>query len=221
MIKAVIFDLDGTLSDTLSTIAHYGNIALNHCGLPSVNVDEYKYFAGDGKKVLIRRMLEFHNSYSDELFEKVEKKYDTEYENNVLLKTSAFEGISELLQALKKSGIKLAVLSNKPDNVTAMIVDMMFPDIFDICFGKKENIEKKPHPEGVNIILKELGVKASESLFVGDTNVDIQTAKNSNMLSIGVLWGFRDFNELKSEGADFIVKSPDEILEIILKIENE
>lgn len=217
MIKAVIFDLDGTLSDTLSTIAHFGNLALTYCGFSSIDTEKYKYFAGNGKKVLIQRMLEYLEEYSEDNFNKVEKKYDFEYEKDVLFDTKPFDGICDLLDNLKKNGIKLAVLSNKPDNVAVAGIKQLYGDIFDVLHGKMDNIPAKPSADGVKLVLEELGVTADECIFVGDTNVDIETAKNSDILSIGVLWGFRDYNELSNAGADYIVNTPDEIFQIIFK----
>ena len=221
MIKAVFFDLDGTISDTLSTIAHYGNSALVFNGLEPINEDEYKYFAGNGKKVLLKRMLEFSSSYTDEMYDKVEKKYDYEYEKNPVGFTKPFPEIPKLLTQLKAKNMKLIVLSNKPDNVTADSVSKLYPNTFDICWGKKDSYPAKPDAKSTLEIMNTLNLTANECLFIGDTYVDMETGKNAGMKTIGVLWGFRDFDELKNAGADYIISKPHEILEIILKIENE
>ena len=221
MIKAVIFDLDGTISDTISTITHYCNVTLKYCGFEPIGEDKIKYFVGDGKKKLIHRLIGYYNADTPQMFEKAEKKYDSEYERDVVYETKPFDGICSLISELRKNGLKTAVLSNKPDNVTVMITDIMFKGLFDVCHGKREGIDTKPNPQGALLTAEELGVKPTECVFVGDTNVDIFTAKNSDMISIGVLWGFRDFDELKNAGADHIVNKPNEILDIILKIENK
>lgn len=221
MIKAVIFDLDGTVLDTLSTIAHFGNLALEHFGFDAIETEKYKYFAGDGKVQLIHRMLKYHDADNEETFNKVEAKYDKEYEADPVYTTKPFFGIVTELEKLKQRGIKLAILSNKPDNVTVMVAKKIFGDLFDIIHGKRENIGKKPDPEGTKLLLDELGAEVSECVFVGDTNVDIYTAKNVGMKSIGVLWGFRDEKELKDAKADYIIEKTDQIYDIILKIENE
>ena len=221
MIKAVIFDLDGTISDTISTITHYCNVTLEYCGFEPIGENKIKYFVGDGKKKLIHRLIGYYNADTPQMFEKAEKKYDSEYERDVVYETKPFDGICSLIAELRKNGLKTAVLSNKPDNVTVMITDIMFKGLFDICHGKREGIDTKPNPQGALLTAEELGVKPTECVFVGDTNVDIFTAKNSDMISIGVLWGFRDFDELKNAGADHIVNKPNEILDIILKIENK
>ncbi len=221
MIKALIFDLDGTICDTLSTIAHYGNMSLEYNGFLPIPQENYKYFAGDGKVILIHRMLKYHNADTEENFQKVEKKYDCEYEKDTIFESKPFDGIEELLLKLKKKGIKTAVLSNKPDNVTVLLVNKILNGLIDVCHGKRDNIPTKPDPEGVFLTIQELGVNIDECLFIGDTNIDINTAKNAGMKSIGVLWGFRDEKELKEAGADYIVSSPSDIYDILLKIENE
>lgn len=221
MIKAVIFDLDGTVLDTLSTIAHFGNLALEYFGFDAIETEKYKYFAGDGKVQLIHRMLQYHNQDNEETFNKVEAKYDKEYEADPIYTTKPFDGIVSELEKLKKRGIKLAILSNKPDNVTVMVAKEIFGDLFDIIHGKRENISKKPDPMGTKLLIDELGAEVSECVFVGDTNVDIYTAKNVGMKSIGVLWGFRDEKELKGAKADYIIEKTDQIYDTILKIENE
>lgn len=221
MIKAVIFDLDGTVSDTISTIAHFGNVALEYCGFPAIDENEYKYFAGDGKVKLLHRALAFYGADTEENFKKVEAKYDREYEADPIFETKPFDGLVCELQKLKNRGTKLAILSNKPDNVTVMVANELFGDLFCIVHGKRENIATKPDPEGANILMDELGVKKEECVFVGDTNVDIRTAKNAGMKSIGVLWGFRDEKELFDAGADYIIEKTSQIFETILKIENE
>lgn len=221
MIKAVIFDLDGTLLDTLSTIAHFGNQALKSCGLNEIDVEKYKYFAGDGKKILLKRMLEYHDVYSETLFVKLEKEYDRGYEGDATFNTKPFEGICDLLLRLKEKGVKLCVCSNKPDNVVNPLVNNVFLGLFDVCYGKKDSLPLKPDPACVFEIMDILNVHAEECLFVGDTNIDIKTAENAGNISVGVLWGFRDYEELSSAGADYIVKNPCEIYDIVLKIENE
>lgn len=221
MIKAVIFDLDGTVSDTLSTIAHFGNLALTHFGFDAIDKEHYKYFAGDGKVMLIHRMLKYHNADTEENFKKVEAKYDSEYEADPIFKTKAFDRLIDELKKMKERGIKLAILSNKPDNVTIMVANEIFGDLFDVVHGKRENFKAKPDSEGTVALMEELEVKAEECVFVGDTNVDIFTAKNVGMKSIGVLWGFRDKEELSSAKADYIIEKTSQMYETILKIENE
>ena len=221
MIKAVLFDLDGTLSDTIHTIAYYGNLALSTHGFPEIPTETYKKLVGNGRDLLIHRMLEYHNADTEENYIKVGKKYDDEYENDVMYLTKPYDGTPELLKDLKKDGIKCAVLSNKPHNVTGPVVELLFgKGTLDLCAGAKQGIPIKPAPDGALEIAKELGLSPEECIFVGDTYVDITTGKNAKMKTIGVLWGFRDEEELKNAGADFIVSHPSEIYDIIKKLSN-
>lgn len=215
MIKTCIFDLDGTLINSLPAIAHFGNTALSAYGFPIHETEKYKYLVGDGAAVLVHRMLGEYDT--DENYKKVKAEYDRLYESDVLYDTFPYDGIKELLSNLKQNGIKIAVLSNKPHNVTSMVVTKLFGEnTFDICFGQRNNIPKKPAPDGALIICKELGCAKDEVIFIGDTNVDIRTGKNAGFTTIGVLWGFRDENELKEANADYIVSSTDKILDIVL-----
>ncbi len=222
MIKAVIFDLDGTVTDTLSTIAYFGNEALRANGLSEIPEQEYKYFAGNGKKVLIERMLEYSDSKSEENFKNTEKIYDDLYESDPIGKTTVFDGIIPLAEKLHEMGIKTAVDSNKPHDVALMVIDKLFPKgSFNNIYGQIDGIPHKPDPTLAIKLSEEFGAKPEECLFVGDTSVDMQTAKAAGMNAVGVLWGFREEEELKSSGADYIIENPIEILDIILKIENE
>lgn len=212
-----IFDLDGTLTDTLSSIAFYCNSALEKSGFSAIQEDNYRYFLGNGRDKLIHRILKFHNADTDENFKKVGADYDKLYESDVICKTTAFDGITDMLGRLKESGVCLAVLSNKPHNVTYAVVKAIFADIFDIVYGQRDNVKLKPDPEGAYIISDEAGVPCESCFFIGDTDNDILTAKNAGMKSIGVLWGFRDREELSGAGADYIVSHPSEIAEIVRK----
>ena len=215
MIKAIIFDLDGTLTDTLATIAHFGNFALESCGLPAIPVNRYRRLVGNGRDLLIHRMLAEHNADTDENYQRVGAIYDREYEADVLYGTKPYAGILPLLDALKSAGLLLCVLSNKPHNVVCGIVDKIFGNRFDIVYGQRTGIPIKPSPEGTLDICRELSLQPSECLFAGDTHIDIETAKNAHMASVGVLWGFRDFAELQTAGADYIIERPAEIAAII------
>lgn len=215
MIKLCIFDLDGTVLDTLSAIAYFGNNALKKCGFPEIDEAHYKYFAGDGRLVLVRRMLDFLNAYTPENHKKVGDLYDFEYEKAPNFKTKPFLDIPMLLNKLKSMGIKIAVLSNKPDNVAQDAIKMFFGDIFDFVQGAVNKVRCKPQPDTTLKICANFNIPPYETLFIGDTNVDILTGKNAKMKTCGVLWGFRDKAELTECGADFIVSTPLEIIEII------
>ena len=217
MTKLCIFDLDGTLMNTIPAISHFGNTALKKFGFPEIEPDRYKILVGNGRDLLIHRMLAEFDADTEENFENVGKAYDAGYEADPLYKTAPYDGILDLLDTLKEKGLTLAVLSNKPDNVTQDVVRLFFGDRFDIIAGQKPGVAPKPDPAGVYAILNELEISAEESFFIGDTYVDISTGKNAGIESIGVLWGFRDEAELTNAGADYIVDKASKILDIILK----
>lgn len=216
MKKLCIFDLDGTLSDTITAIAHFGNLALAEAmNMPPADKEKYKYFVGDGRDVLIHRMLSYYNIDTEDNFIKTRRVYDYHYESDPMYETKAYDGIKELLSALKKSGIKIAVCTNKPDNVAQDVVHTIFGDIFDFIGGVVDGAKTKPAPDTAIRIMETLGISKNDSVFIGDTNIDINTAKNAGIESIGVLWGFRGLSELKDAGADYIVSKPSEIFDIV------
>ena len=215
MIKTVIFDLDGTLSDTIESIKYFANNTLANHGLKTATTEQFKVFVGDGARTLVKRLLKNAGVENDpDLLEKVLYEYNTTYDNDFLYLTKPYDGIPELLKALSEMGIKTAVLSNKPHPTTSKIAEVLFSDHeFDIVCGQKEGIPVKPDPTSVFDIIEKLGADKSECLYIGDTGTDMQTAKNAGLFSIGVLWGFRDESDLKD--ANLIVSHPREILEFI------
>lgn len=215
-IKACIFDLDGTLTDTIRAIAHFGNMALAAYGMDAIPVEDYKIYVGDGRDKLIHRILNAHGQDTPEMFERVRDVYDENYEKDYLYDTDAYDGIRGLLAELKSKGVKIAVCSNKPDNVVHFVVDNIFgKDYFDAVIGVIDGMPTKPNPYTALQIAKSLGAAPSECLFLGDTNVDIFTAKNAGMTSVGVLWGFRGRTELVQAGADYIAETPHVILQLM------
>lgn len=222
MIKAAIFDLDGTLSDTITTIAYYGNSALQNHGFAEIPTEVYKKLVGNGKDILIHRMLDYYGADTEENFAKVCKDYDIGYEKAPLYLTAPYDGTPEAVKTLIENGIKCAVLSNKPDNVTTPIVEELFgKGHFEVCHGARDGVPIKPAPDGAVLTAKEMGFDVTECVFVGDTYVDIQTGKSAGMKTIGVLWGFRDYEELKNAGADFIISHPSEIFDIISSLNKQ
>ena len=217
MIKAAIFDFDGTLMNTLPGIAHFCNLALSEIGLaPIKETEKFGYFVGSGRDVLIHRVLDYYGADSEENFEKVGARYDAEYEKDMLYASVVYPGIPELLKKLRNSGIKIAVLSNKPNDVASGIIEKIFPRCFDIYFGQRQGIPTKPAPDAALGIADFLGAKPGECVFIGDTIVDVTTGKNAGMHTIGVSWGFRKRDEL--EGADSIADAHSEIYNIIFSL---
>lgn len=203
MYKFCVFDMDGTVLNTLDSIAYFGNLALTEAGLSPLPTERYKQLVGDGMKKLILRMItEGGGDVEDKgTLAKMMTVYNSEYEQNPLHLVKVFDGMSELLTRLKTDGVRLAILSNKPDNVTRDIAAEFFPSVFDIVQGQLEGVPTKPDPTALNSILERLGAERENTLYIGDSGVDMQTAKNAGLDSCGVLWGFRSREEIESNGA--------------------
>lgn len=211
--KTIIFDLDGTLIDSLEDIAVCMNQVLKELNLPIHKMEDYKYFVGGGISVLIDNALK---GYSNEIKEEATKKFKVIYDQKLHSKTKPYDGIYELLDELEKLDVNLAILSNKPHEFTLQYANSLFDKYnFKEIHGQKQTIPKKPDPIAAINIAKSFDANCEEVYFVGDTMVDMQTAKNAKMIAIGVLWGFRDEKELSEHGADFLVNHPLEILKIV------
>ena len=217
MVKAVIFDMDGTVADTLRSIAGFGNAALAAHGFPALETDLYRQLVGNGADVLIRRMLRSTGlPHTEETVQAVRKTYDTLYEADPTKLVAPYPGIIDMLKTVRAAGIKTAILSNKPDNMTCFIADALFPGLFDIVHGQRSGIPKKPDPTAVRMLCDELGVTPDECLYVGDSGVDMQTGHNSGIVSVGVTWGFRGADELRENGADHLVDTAEALLSLIM-----
>lgn len=211
--KAIIFDLDGTLLDSLEDLADGANVALKKLGFEAHPKEAYKTFVGDGVVNLLKRACP--EGASDEIIQKAVKLKKEYYQDNWANKSCLYEGVSELLTSLKEKGIVLTVLSNKPDHFTQEIMKHFFSNwSFDLIYGAREGVTIKPNPQGVFDIIAELKLKREECLYVGDTNTDMQTAKNAELYALGVTWGFREEQELLENGASRIAHHPKEILEL-------
>lgn len=214
MYQACIFDLDGTLADTVESIAYVANQVLAGFGLPAQPVNNYKYYAGDGGDVLMERCMRAAGGDFTHLAEG-QKLYREIFAKNPLYRVTAFDGMKETLAELKKRNVKLAVLSNKPSEATNLAVTGLFgEETFEIIQGLKPGMKRKPAPDGAWKIAERLGIKPENCMYVGDTNTDMQTGKAAGMYTIGVLWGFRDRKELEENHADRIIDRPEELLEI-------
>ncbi|MBE7060524.1 MAG: HAD family hydrolase [Ruminococcaceae bacterium] len=217
MVKACIFDMDGTTVNTINSIAHFANKALNKYGLPSIETERYKLLVGNGAVTLVKRMIA-ETGGSAEQFEKVLNEYNTTYDNDFMYLTKPYEGITGLLESLKKSGIKTAIVSNKPDSTAKKVSDKLFGEkLIDVCFGAREGVPLKPDPAAVFEVMEILGVAPQECLYIGDTAVDMTTGKNAGIFTIGVLWGFRDRKEIESAGADMVTDNVNDILKTAIE----
>lgn len=213
MKKAVIFDLDGTLSDSIQSIKYSGDKAMEAFGYGPFSVEQYKYFVGDGAVNLVRRALEAGGDTKLSHFEEAYGLYREIFKENCMFRVRPYEGIRELLAALKAQEVKIAVLSNKPHAETVNVIESLFgKGCFDVIQGQKENVAIKPNPEGAFRILALLGLDTSEVVYLGDTATDMKTGKNAGFFTVGALWGFRDRQELEENGADAIISHPLELL---------
>ena len=212
--KGIIFDLDGTLINSIYDIADSLNQVLAEKHFSTHSLEIIQSFIGTGIKDLVQRALHPENRDEATILSCLASLRKV-YRENCLNKTRHYAGITELLDKLKRRQIKLAILSNKPHEMTCPMVDALLPNYFEIVLGVKEDGIKKPEPKGALAICGKWGIKPEETIFVGDSGVDMQTATNANMFGVGVLWGFRDKDELLSHGAKKLIKDPGKLLDIL------
>ena len=211
-IQAVLFDLDGTLLNTLEDIADSMNRALFENGLPEHPLDAYRYFVGDGVKTLAKRAAGF----KEEMVPAVQKAYQSHYGAGCRNKTRPYDGVSQMLAGLVQRGLKLCVFSNKPHPDTLNVMAYYFPDMhFDAIRGQKENVPVKPDPTGALEIARELDTPPESFLYVGDTGVDMDCANAAGMIPVGATWGFRPREELVEHRARHMIQKPEELLSLL------
>lgn len=214
--KGCIFDLDGTLANTLNSIAYFGNTALAILGMGPIEAEEYRLLVGNGADVLMERMLAKVGSQPEvHVVKKLREEYDRLYESQPMKLVTTYPGLKELLGELKDRGYKLGVLSNKPDNMTKYIAGELYGELPEIIRGQREGVPKKPDPTAVLQMAKDLCLKPEDILYVGDSGVDMETGRNGGMDTCGVLWGFREREELIECGAKYLAKNSCELSEII------
>lgn len=215
--RAVIFDLDGTLLDTIEDLADSMNAALSVLGFPEKTAAECKILVGDGLDAFIRRALPPTCAADAAAAGKLKDLVRAEYRARQAVKTRPYPGIREMLEELSRRGIPMAILSNKPHDTTRSVVDRQFPDIsFVFVFGHRDDVPAKPDPAGALEIAGRLNLKPEEILYVGDTNTDMRTAKAAGMFAAGVLWGFRTAEELRKNGAAVLVAAPADLLDLLV-----
>lgn len=215
MIKAVIFDLDGTLLDTLEDLANACNYALKSSGFETYDIKDYTRFVGNGRYKLIERIVPDKYKQDKEIINNVLRLFDTYYGKHMVDMTKPYDGIIEMIEELKERNMKIAVVSNKPHEFAEDVVRRYFGDSFEITYGQRPNHPTKPDPKTVYEVMESLNIKEDECIYVGDSDVDVNTAKNAGVKSVGVAWGFRGEGELREAGADFIIKTPIELLKIV------
>ncbi|MEG2813410.1 MAG: HAD-IA family hydrolase [Oscillospiraceae bacterium] len=215
-IKALIFDLDGTLANTLESIAYFANNALKNAGLNIIEQDRYRYLVGSGAKYLVEQMFieieqDITNPETNKKFEKVLKEYIDKYDEDFMYLTKPYDGLKKMLDRMKSIGVKLGVLTNKPHQTAVKVINELYPNTFDKIYGKKDGFPLKPNKAALEYIMKDLGVNNDECFYIGDTKIDMITGSDGNVFTIGVLWGFRDYDELNENGADIVINEPYEI----------
>lgn len=214
MFQTVIFDLDGTILNTLEDLAAAGNWICRKRGWPEHTVEGYRQLVGTGMRNLLRLLDPMGDS--DPQLDEALAEYMDYYGQHSLEKTAPYPGIPALLAELKRRGVKLAVYSNKGDRFCAEIVEHFFPGVFDVIRGKVDGVPVKPDPEGLKIVMDALGAEKETTLYVGDSNVDMETARNGGLVSCGVTWGFRGRQELQEAGAVHLADTAEGLLALIL-----
>ena len=212
MKKIAIFDLDGTLLNTLESIAYCGNTILKKYGIEQLEVKKFTDFIGHGADNLILKLTDYVNLPSD-IFEKFRKEYLEFYKENGTYGVAPYDGIVELLNTLKANGIKIAILSNKPDKIVKDCVQKYFGDIFDAVYGQKDGIPVKPDTTQFFEILHKYEISPEDCIYCGDSGVDIETGKNAGALALGAAWGF--YGDKPFENADGIIYHPMDLLKYI------
>ena len=211
--EAVIFDLDGTLLDTLEDLAYSVNAALKVYNCPQKSLEQVRMYVGNGIRNLMKRAVEGGEEHPQ--FEAIFEAFKEHYQKNSKNKTKPYDGIMEVVSKLYAQGIKLAIVSNKADFAVKELSPYYFDKYFMAAIGEREGIARKPAPDTVFQAAKELGVDLDKAVFIGDSDVDADTAKNAGIPCIGVLWGFRDKELLQEHGVKYFAETPMEILKIL------
>ena len=215
MYQHIIFDLDGTLLNTIDDLADAGNWVCRNHGWPTHTVEEYKRYVGNGMAKLAARFSP-EDQHTPEGIQAILDEFMPYYNAHKEDKTAPYPGIRPLLAQLKGAGVTMAVLSNKAHSLVPAIIEGYFPGVFSYVQGAVDGAPTKPDPTLLHKLMEEMGAAPESTLFVGDSNVDIRTARNGGLTSCGVLWGFRTRAELEAEGASHLAETPEELAELIL-----
>lgn len=216
MKNTVIFDLDGTLLNTLDDLTDSVNFALGEMGYPLHTADEVRMMVGNSVIYLIEQALP--DGTDKEIFDKTLALFESHYQTNMRNKTAPYDGVMQMLDKLSTEGYKLAVVSNKPDVFTQELVGELFGNYIPLAIGRSETIARKPAPDMLELAIKQLGSDPDSTVYVGDSEVDVETSINAGVDCVGCLWGFRDRETLESAGAEYIVSSTDELVNLIKTI---
>lgn len=212
MIKALIYDLDGTLADTLPSLCQAINMTMDHYGAPLRTCEDVRLAIGNGARMLVKRLLPDALANHEDKVTEALLYYNARYAETYTA-ADCYDGIQDAVTALCHRGYTSAVLSNKPDKYTVALCRILFPEnTFALTQGQQEGVPTKPDPTAPLSIAARLGVKPEECAFIGDSEVDIRTAKNAGMMSVGCAWGYRSADDLRAEGADAVIDTPDQLL---------
>ena len=216
MIKACIFDLDGTLTDTLESLVYSVGKTLDEVGLPAITREECRSFVGNGARWLIEESLKAAGDTELTKITQAMDAYRRIFDVNCTYHVTPYEGVIDLLKTLKERGIKTAVLSNKPHEQTLKVVkEVLGNDLIDLAYGQRDSIARKPAPDGVYAIMDEFQVSAQECIYIGDSEVDAVTGNNAGVKTVCVTWGFRTAKELKEAGAQNLINKAEELLKFL------
>lgn len=211
--QTVIFDMDGTILETLEDMRDSVNVTMDHVGYPHRSLEEVRSFVGNGAAKLIERCMP--QGAQDPGFQEAFRFYKQYYDTHAQIKTGPYAGIPELLRTLKNKGVQIAVVSNKPDEAVKLLSEHYFPGLFPVAIGQRPGIETKPAPDSVYEAMRLLGAQKETTVYVGDSDVDIDTARNAGLNCISVTWGFRDVKFLLEHGAKKLVHSAPELLQVL------
>ncbi|OJF77028.1 MAG: hypothetical protein BKP49_04000 [Treponema sp. CETP13] len=214
-----IFDMDGTVLNTISDIANAVNYTVTKYGYTSYTENEVLNFVGKGLKLTLSQALEAHNiSITEEKFQKMFADFIAYYAKHSNDTTAPYDGIIDTMKELKKQGLKLALVSNKRHAQVQELCEVYFPGLLEVCYGEDEvnGINKKPAPDSVNAVLKDLNISAKDAVYIGDSEIDIKTAQNANMDGIAVAWGFRTQEFQKEHGATVFANKPSDLIELCI-----
>lgn len=218
MIKIAVFDLDGTLVDSLTDLAQSVNKGLKKAGCKEQPIENYKHYVGNGREVMVRRAMG-EKSKDENLLKIAIETFNAEYALHCNDNTKDYDGCDKMLDSLAQNGIKTAVLSNKPDEFVGAIVAKVYPNhTFTEAWGQKPEYKRKPDKEALTAMLNKHGINPDECIYVGDSDVDVLTAKNAGVHMAGVEWGFRGKDELIATGAPFVASTAEELTEYILSL---
>lgn len=209
MYQACIFDLDGTLCDSVESIAYCANRALRELGMKEASLADYKIFVGDGVDMLVHRLLRVNGDMGEIHFDALKEKYMEYFREGCLYQVKPYPGILEALKELKRLGARLGVISNKPHANTIHVIHQVFgEEVFDWVQGQTEDLPRKPDPKGTLYTAQMLKTEPENCLYIGDTGTDMKTGTAAGMYTVGVLWGFRDREELETTGAMSVIEDP-------------